>query len=243
MSSRRKSAASSRRELQVAAAVAREAVLELHAEGALSLIRHAEGRVSELRMLEIYVRILELPGPVAEAMANRVLAVLGRSQSVGIGHGMTGVNARQEGEPGRRTPVADADVVEDRSVFRTLRRRLRGRVHDELRRTVELQTGVARVALLDTHARHAHGFARLLAETHDIAAACGVYTEMVDVPRPLAAVLYIMVLDRIAAEEAPAWPASRSGAASALPQQPPLPRESRPPVRAGHRSHRTRSSA
>jgi hypothetical protein len=184
---------SSQREVQLAAAVAREAVLQLHADHALALIRHASGRVPELRMLEIYMRLLELSGPAAEAVANRVLATLGHVRN--------------------RTRLLDSDssgddAADDATLFRMLRRRLRGRVHDALRREVELSAGVAKTALLRTHVAHARGFVRLLAGSHGVAEACACYTDHVEMPKPLASVLCMLVLDRIAAEERqPARPA------------------------------------
>jgi hypothetical protein len=230
----RKATGSRNRAVQVAAAVAREAVQQLHVEHALALIRHGAGRFSELRMLEIYLRLLELSGPDGEGIANRVLASLGRAQSL---HGTRVVSGMSSAQ-GEAHGAADDDVVaDDHSLLRTLRRRLRGRVHDELRRTVELQVGVARTALLETHVRHARGFVELLAHTHTIADACGLYTAMVEMPPSHEAVLYMLVLDRIAAEESSAtWAAVAQDA----PSQPP--REHRLPGRAAHRS-RARTTA
>jgi hypothetical protein len=226
----RKLAAGKGRKLQVAAAVAREAVVQLHVAHALDLIRHAAGRVPDLRMLGIYIRLLDLSGPGEEVVTNRVLASLDGARPVADPRSVVFRDMQAE----HAADTADADVVDaDRSLLRTLRRRLRGRVHDELRRTVELRTGVAKVALLDTHVTHACGFVRLLAESHTIADACAVYAEMVSVPPSLAGVLYIMVLDRIAADEAPAaWPAAPKDA-----------REPGLPARPAHRSHRARTSA
>jgi hypothetical protein len=183
------------RQVHMAAAVAREAVMQLHVEHALALIHLAAGRVPELRILEIYLRLLDLSGVAAEAVANRVLAALGGA------HPEHAVRALSGLDDGRSTDTAGDDVAaDDRSLMRTLRRRLRGRVHDELRTAIELQVGVVKTALLATHVSHAHGFVRMLADTHDTAGACAAYTANVHVPPALAGVLYMLVLDRIAAE-------------------------------------------
>jgi hypothetical protein len=229
----RKLSAATARELQVAAAVAREAVQQLHVEHALELIRCADGQVSDLRMLDIYLRLLDLTGPGGDAVANRVLASLGRTRAPALGRAGA---FRDEGEP-------EDVVADDRSLLRLLRRRLRGRVHHELRRTVELRTGVVHAALLDLHSGHALGFVGLLADTHTIGQACSVYTSMVQLPPTLAAMLYVMVLDRIAANESPAaWRAAPGAAAQGGTgsQGVPQPRLS---GRAAHRTNRARSSA
>ena len=189
----RKLSASARRELDVAAAVAREAVLQLHVERALVLIRLANARIPLTRALDIYLRLQMLSGPAADMICNRVLASFGPARNTVGPVASPAANDRADDD--------DPDYADERSLFRTVRRRLRGRVNDELRREIELHMGVTRVALLDLHVRHAHGFVRMLAGAHDIAAACAVYTEMLNVPVSLAPVLYIMVLDRVATDE------------------------------------------
>lgn len=211
-------------ELQVAAAVAREAILHMLADHALALVRHAAGDVSEQRMLDIYLRLLGITGPTADAVANRVLASLGHSRP----------KAQQEvGTDGDVDDVAP----DSRSMLRTLHRRLRGRVNEELRYTVELQTGAAQAAILDLHIRHARGFVRLLDGSHPIAAACDVYIETLHVPPHLAGVLYILVVDRIAADVGIAWRQS-TVVEPGMPAAPRRPELTAPTVPRSHRSRR-----
>jgi hypothetical protein len=182
--------ADTRRELEVAAAIAREAVSQLHVDRAIELIRLGDGRVATLRMLEIYIRLHTLTGATGQVVANRVMATLGR-------HGVRGVNAigfeASAQEPG----------TDETSLFHVLRNRLRGRVHDDIRRIVELHTGAAQAALLDLHVAHAREFVTMLSATHSIEAACTIYREFVEVPTSLTGVLYMLVLDRIAVDELP----------------------------------------
>lgn len=192
--------ADKRRELQVAAAVAREAVIALHVERALELIQHGAGRVPALRMLDIYLRLLGLTGATAEVVVNRALASIGRN------------NARTLDE-NALLAEPEEDASEERSLLRTIRGRLRGRVHDVLRRTVELHTGATQAALLHLHTEHARTFVAALGESHSIEAGCTMYAELVHVPATLKPVLYILVLDTMASEEMPrAWapPAGRA---------------------------------
>jgi hypothetical protein len=210
------------RDLKVAAAVAREAIVQLHVERALELIRH------DLRMLVIYLRVHDVSGSEGDVVATRVLASLGRPPGEAVARKTAADEAQEE------------EGADERSLLRLLRRKLRGRVHDALRRTVELHIGVVQTALLELHVLHANGFVKLLAEHHPIDEACALYAEMVPVPPSLAGVLYILVLDRIAAEEMPAvWPAAPQapGSETAADDTPPLPltaRAGRGPQRARH---------
>jgi hypothetical protein len=188
-----KAPAARRGELDVAAAVAREAVIQLHVERSLQLIELVEGRVAALRALGIYVRLLSLTGTTREMVMNRVLAALG--QAAGLLHA-----AGREPVP---VSAAAASQEDPPSMWATLRRRLRGREHDELRRAVELHTGATLKALLDVHVEQACRFVVLLGESRRMDHACDTYTELVEVPATLAGALYPLVLDRIAAEELP----------------------------------------
>jgi hypothetical protein len=187
-----KPAGARRSELEVAAAVAREAVVQLHVERGLQLIDLASGRVAATRALDIYVRLLSLSGTMREMVVNRALAALGQAGGV----------------PPRavREDVVAAETAHDvasRSAWGMLRRRLRGRVHDELRRAVELHTGVTQKALLELHVQHARRFVALLGDSVRMDEACGIYTEFVQVPTHMTAILYPLVLDRVAADELP----------------------------------------
>jgi hypothetical protein len=179
----------SRGAIDVAAAVAREAVVQFHVDHARQLMRLAEGRVAPLRVLEIYVRLLEIAGATREMVVTRTLATLGQDASAG------------------RTslPLAAVEAEEPvhSSTWRLLRRRLRGRVHDDLRRAMELHRGAVEKALLELHVTHAHGFVELHGDDGRIDEACNVYVEMVGVPPRLEAVLYPFVLARFAADELP----------------------------------------
>jgi hypothetical protein len=192
--------------LEVAAAVAREAVIELHVERALDLIRLAERSVGALRMLDIYIRLLTLSGTTREVVANRALAALGA-------------------EAGEATPsLASADDDVEPSMWRLLRRRLRGRVHDDLRYAVELHTGVTHAALLELHVEHARRFVEQVGDRQRLNDACLLYIHMVSAPLSLRPILYPLVLARISAGDTrtPAA-AAEPGAvlAAAWPRNPP----------------------
>lgn len=181
--------AEKRRELLVAAAVAREALLQTHVKQALELIGLAGNRVSAIRMLGIYVRVNALPPADADLLTLRVLALLGEESYAGARPLMY-----VEGE---------ASGAESLPLVGIVRERLRGRALDDLRGWVELHTGSTQVALLELHVVHALRFVELLQDTHAIAGALREYSDMVTVPNAINEALYIFVLDRLAGEGLP----------------------------------------
>jgi hypothetical protein len=215
----RKVTAAKRRELEVAAAVAREAVLQLHVTRAMKTIDLAGDRVSAHRMLSIYLRLQGLGGAEGAIVANRVLAMLGQRTTKG-----TAATLFIEGE--------EEAQVESRSMFRAVRDRLRGRVHHELRHWVELHTGSTQVAILDIHIRHAVKFVKELAETHNIVEAVELYSELTGVASAIEDALYVFVLDRLAADELPRQKGKRTDEVSLFPPPEPIVRsETAPPTR------------
>jgi hypothetical protein len=188
----RKLTLAKRREMEVAAAVARDEIMQYHISSALRLIELSAGRVSAKRMVSIYIRLHSITGALAELLTYSVLAAIGQRASNGSTPSLV-----VEGE--------DAPLPHDaRSLLRVLRGRLRGRVHHELRRAVELAMGAAQVGVLDIHVHHALRFARDLGDSHDTAQAVEVYALMTEVPVANRPMLYALVLDRLATEELPA---------------------------------------
>lgn len=187
--SSRKLTLARRRQLELAAAVAREAVTQHHVKSALRLIELGADRVTATRMLDIYMRLHGVVGAQAELLAYSVLAALGkRSPDSQVAALLVG-----------RESVED----EPASLLHELKRRLRGRVHHDLRRWVELATGAAQARLLEIHVSHATRFADDLVESHSVAQACVLYADMAGVPAPLRDSLQILLLDRLAARELP----------------------------------------
>ena len=178
-----------RRELEIAAAVAREKIVQFHVTTALRLIGLAADRVPPVRMLEIHLRLHRITGPEAELLAYRVLAAIGETATANTAR----LFIQGEIEP----------KEESVSLWRVIRDRLRGRVHHELRRWVELATGAAQAGLIDIHVQHALRFARDLVDTHSVAQAATVYADMVDMAEALRPAFLIRLSDRLAAEELP----------------------------------------
>lgn len=196
------------RELQVVAAVARDAVSQMHIARALKLIDLAGNKVSVMRMLAIYTRVHGFSNADAEVLYNKVLAA--------VGH-----RTRKGQQPAVFVEGEDENIGDTRSFVGVVRDRLKGRVHHDLRRWVELHSGSTQAALIDLHVRHALRFVHELRETHAIADAIEIYRDLVDVPPNLADALYIYTLDRLAAEELPRAQSSSAADAEQVPLFPP----------------------
>ncbi len=186
--------AEKRRELMVAAAVAREALLQTHVTRAMRLVELSGNRVSVMRMLTIYTRLHGLNKMDTETLINRVLALLGRSR-------------KSTPTPAVYVQGEAESFSDNKTLMGSMRERLRGRRLHELRRWTELHTGSTQAALLDIHVRHALRFIEELRETHMTSEAVEVYEEMVEVPEVMREALRIFVLDKLAAEELPKAPA------------------------------------
>lgn len=184
-----------RRQLEVAAAVASEDVVQMHASRSLELLELAGERVTAPRMLLIYARVHQLDTLSAQAVATRVLATLGQ-RAVETG---SLVQAWREDE--------EEEVLGDgRSLLRVIRERLRGRVHNDLRRWIELHTGEVQMALLELHTTHALRFLQLYERDHSTYAAVDTYARMLGVRETHKMALYHSVLARLAAAELPRAP-------------------------------------
>ncbi len=181
------------RELDVAVAVAREEVLEMHTAQLLELVELSSGRVTAERISDIYLRLHQIQEAEAVVIRNRSLAVLGlRSRSI-----------RTDAVAVLELPPAENGAEAPRGPFRFLRERFRGRVHNELRRWVELHTGRAELALLEVHVRNALRVVKLLSEHGPMHDAIQYYRERAGVRDQVGEVIYWTVLSRLSETDLP----------------------------------------
>lgn len=187
----RKFASPTRRALDVAAAIATEEVLAAHVAQVLDLVQLAEGRVSAGRVIDIYLRLHSLEDPTATVLRTRALAELGQRERL------------TPPEPEPPVVVESAAPEAPRGPFRFFRERFRGRVHNDLRRWMELHMGRTEVMILDIHVRNALVFVQTLAPDVSIHEAVTIYREKVGVREQLGEALYWFVLSRMSEVEIP----------------------------------------
>lgn len=181
-----------RRRLDLAAAICRKRLADVHFQYALQLVEHTEGELEPRRALDIYARLHKLSAAEAAGIEQEVFVTLGRR-----------FLARPvEGEEGDgQVRWEDPD-----STLRQIRRRLRGRVNLELRRWTEFHTGRTETALFWTHVENADEFVDLLDEHRGIADAINLYAERVALSPSWTELIYFMILE----QRAPA-PADAAG--------------------------------
>lgn len=184
-----------RRRVELAVAVAQERLLATHVDYLLKLIRLIGDRVPFDTALGIYARKLRLTEDETRSITTRALAIIGER--------------RADAEPWPEL-ISQAEVeqqVEERSGPRSLvnqiRQRLRGRVNEELRRTVELAAARTEVAVLNTHVENALSFLELLEKELPFDEAVELYLDALDVRDSIAEVAYYMALARYADHHLP----------------------------------------
>ena len=176
-----------RRALEVASAVAHDRLLEEHRLCALELLERAKQELPTDRIVEMYLRLHHLDEADALLLQQRLLLAAGRHRRVNqvvIGGG--------DEQPGGLLEAP-------RGLLSSVRRRLRGRVHAELRLWVELQTGRTEMRLLRIHAEEALGFVRALDGILTSGSAVELYQRRLKVRSSLREVLYLMVLEQLGA--------------------------------------------
>ena len=189
-----------RREIDLAAAVSRERLLDAHVLQALELIDQARAKLAPLRALNIYLWLHSMTEVEAQILGHRVLVMLGQR---------IGAAAREDEESD--DPLEEAPWGEEpSSLVRQVRKRLHGRVNPELRRWVELHTGRTEVALLEVHVANALRFIEILNPATSYTGAVDLYLQLLSIPPPLGTMIYFFVLDRLSM---PAPDASGRGAA------------------------------
>jgi hypothetical protein len=182
-----------RAELEIAAAIAREHLMEAHVTHLLELIQVVGGQIPPSRVIEIYVRLHLVDPETARRIGGKTLATLGeRREAAGTIH----LDTANAGGKGWDSPP---------SLFSRIRKRLRGRVNPELRQKVELHTGRTQVAFLQVHVNNALRFVKILTPEIPIARAVDLYAEVIGVRRSVAETVYSLTLDRLSGPPF-AWP-------------------------------------
>ncbi len=173
--------------MDLTTAVCQERLLATHVRHVLALVYLVADRLAFDDALDIYVRILRLSPEQARNIGSRALAELGRR-----GNPAARVEAvpSEEPEPEEEPVAAGAARGRSDAIFARLRRRVRGRVQDELRERINLAAARTEDALLETHVENALLFARALADEVGPPEAIELYLETMMLPEGIADVIY-----------------------------------------------------
>ena len=190
------------RQIDLTTAVCQERLLTTHLRHLLAFVELVEPSVPFDAALDIYVRILRLSPEQARNVGSRALAEIGRRSGVPSELGAQ-LSAMLDEGPDDEPESASVEEERERSnaMFARLRRRIRGRVQDELRFRIDLAAARAEDALLETHVENALIFVRALRDELQPTEAVELYLETMLLPEGLADVIYNRTL-RLLADEA-----------------------------------------
>lgn len=195
------------RQVNLTTAVAQERLLATHVRHVLAMVDLVADWLPFDDALDIYVRVLRLTAEQARNVGSRALAELGRRE-------------RSGGSPVVRDPVAAAGDREDReeeplphsahgrseALFSRLRKRVQGRVQEDLRYRISLGAARTEDDLLETHVENALLFVKALDGESNEADAIELYLETLMLPEGTADVVYHRALRQIADEVLPPLP-------------------------------------
>lgn len=192
------------RQIDLATAVAQEKLLATHVRHVLALVSLVQGEVPFDNALDIYSRILRLNPEQARNVGSRAFAELGRR---GGGDGDAHAPPLLEDDPAdredaRRGPENEGGGRFD-MVFSRVRRRIRGRVQDDLRQRINLAAARAEDDLFEKHVANALEFARALSAEVPLHEAVDLYLEIMSVPDGVSDVIFNRALSRVAEAELP----------------------------------------
>lgn len=202
------------RQVDLTTAVCQERLLATHVRHVLAFVDLVADRLPFDDALDIYVRILRLTPEQARNVGSRALAELGRRDPAALRLPET----MQEAAEPEQEEAPVGDVSRSDALFSRLRRRVRGRVQDELRERINLSAARTEDALLETHVENALIFVRALSEEISPPEAVDLYLETLLLPEGVADVIYHRALRVIADRVLPAVPRADDEHAQHLPE-------------------------
>lgn len=193
------------RQIDLTTAVCQERLLASHVRHVLAFVELVSPDVQFDSALDIYARILRLSPEQARNVGSRALAALGRQR----GMPDTGVDPEIELMEDDAADREDAHAaLGDNSgrfdaIFGRVRRRIRGRVHDQLRDRINLAAARAEDSLFNTHVDNALIFSRALADEVPLHEAVDLYLEIMVIPEGVSDVIFNRALRTVADDVLP----------------------------------------
>lgn len=214
MASTRNSSRALQRQIDLTTAVCQERLLATHVRHVLGMVHLVSDRLPFDDALDIYVRILHLNPEQARNVGSRALAALGRRNGLpDVEDFSYAADEVPEEDPRPRTD--DATRGRSEAVFGRLRRRIRGRVHDDLRNRINLAAARAEDDLFTTHVENSLMFGKALHDQMAVPEAVELYLETMAIPEGFGDVIYNRALRTVADEVLPSVPGEGSAEAGA----------------------------
>ena len=198
------------RQVDLTTAVCQERLLATHVRHVLALVDLVSDQLPFDSALDIYVRILRLTPEQARNVGSRALAAIGRRSGLPEVAEMDidalADSTDREDEPEDRGAGGRFDAV-----FSRVRRRIRGRVQEDLRHRINLAAARAEDDLFATHVENTLIFAKALAEELPLAEAVELYLETMSIPDGVSDVIFNRALRTVAEEVLPPLSHVREG--------------------------------
>lgn len=203
----RKISRAMQRQVDLTTAVCQERLLSTHVRHVLALVDLVANELPFDSAVDIYARILRLTPEQARNVGSRALAAIGRR---------TGLTEAED----LNLDLADDDDLDEGTdhagdegrfdaVFSRVRRRIRGRVKDDLRQRINLASARAEDALFETHVQNALVFGKALAEEVPLHEAVDLYLDVMAIPEGVSDVVFNRALRIVADDVLPPLDAAR----------------------------------
>lgn len=198
------------RQVDLATAVCQERLLATHVRHVIAFVDLVSDRLAFDDALDIYVRVLRLTPEQARNVGSRALAELGRRDgTVNRARQAAAPEVEPDDEPVEPEPRAEGGRAD--ALFGRLRRRVRGRVQDELRERINLSAARTEDELLESHVENALIFVRALADDLSAPDATELYLDTMMLPEGMGDVIYNRALRTLADRELPPVPGPSEG--------------------------------
>jgi hypothetical protein len=204
----RKISRAMQRQVDLTTAVCQERLLSTHVRHVLALVDLVQEELPFDSALDIYARILRLTPEQARNVGSRALAAIGRRSGLTEADDLNLDLSDDESdlEDAERTPDGEGRFD---AVFSRVRRRIRGRVKDDLRQTINLAAARAEDSLFETHVQNALVFGKALAEEVPLHEAVDLYLDVMAIPEGVSDVIFNRSLRVVADDVLPPLDASR----------------------------------
>jgi hypothetical protein len=200
------------RQVDLTTAVCQERLLSTHVRHVLALVDLVSDQLPFDSALDIYVRILRLTPEQARNVGSRALAAIGRRSGLPQLDELdmdlladSGAEREEEGEEAR------VDGGRFDAVFSRVRRRIRGRVQEDLRHRINLAAARAEDDIFATHVENSLIFAKALVDEVALPEAVELYLETMSIPDGVSDVIFNRALRTVADDVLPALSHVREG--------------------------------
>lgn len=187
------------RQIDLTTAVCQERLLSTHVRHVVALVDVVAEHLPFDAALDIYARVLKLTPEQARNVGSRALAAIGRR------NGLPDIEDPDvdlmEDEPDEPRPTPGSGRFDE--MFSRVRRRIQGRVQDELRQRINLAAARAEDDLFLTHVDNALLFARAMADEMALHEAVDLYLDILSVPEGVSDVVFNRALRTVADDVLP----------------------------------------